>query len=121
MKFVGVASAACIMLAGCATSPKDIDATYVSPVTYQSYTCNQLAEEAQRVSARAAEVSGQQSKQATRDSVAVAAAVIVFWPALFFVGGNKTNAQELANLKGQMQAIQEVSNAKHCGIEFRQG
>jgi len=121
MKFALVAVVATIGLAGCATSPNKIAPSYVSPVTYSGYSCTELAEEAQRVSVRAAQASGQQRDQATRDTVAVTAAVIVFWPALFFVGGDKTNANELASLKGQMDAIEQVSIAKKCGITFQRG
>ena len=62
---------------------------YVSPVAYQSYTCQQLALEAQSISTRAAKLSGAQDKQRTNDGLATAAAVVIFWPAAFFVGGDK--------------------------------
>ena len=39
-----------IALAGCASSAADIAPAYVSPVAYQSYTCQQLALEARAVS-----------------------------------------------------------------------
>jgi len=39
-------------LAGCASSSAEISATYVSPVMYKQYTCQQLALEAQSVTAR---------------------------------------------------------------------
>ena len=44
--------------------------------------------------------------------------MIVFWPALFFVGGDQGNASELSSLKGQMQAIEEANRSKNCGIQF---
>ena len=77
-------------LGGCASSAADIAPAYVSPVAYQSYTCQQLALEAQSISTRAAKLSGAQDKQRTNDGLATAAAVVViFWPAAFFVGGDK--------------------------------
>jgi hypothetical protein len=45
-------------------------------------------------------------------------AVVVFWPAAFFVGGERQVAAELANLKGQMVAIEQVSIQKKCNIQF---
>ncbi len=106
-------------LAGCASSSADITPTYVSPVMYQSYTCQQLALEAQGVSARAAALSGAQDKQRTNDTIATTAAVVIFWPAAFLVGGDKQTAAELGQMKGQMVAIEQASIAKKCNIQFQ--
>ena len=106
-------------LAGCASSSADITPTYVSPMLYQSYNCQQLALEAQSVSARAAALSGAQDSQRTKDTIATTAAVIIFWPAAFFVGGDKQTAAELAQLKGQMVSIEQASIAKKCNIQFQ--
>jgi hypothetical protein len=54
-------------LGGCASSAADITPAYVSPVAYQSYTCQQLALEAQSISTRAATLSGAQDSQRTKD------------------------------------------------------
>jgi hypothetical protein len=45
----------------------------------------------------------------SNDGLATAAAVVVFWPAAFFVGGNGQTAAEIAQLKGQMIAIEQAS------------
>jgi hypothetical protein len=87
----------------------------------RAYNCQQLAEEAQRVSAHAAEAAGAQDGQATSDAVVTTAAVVVFWPAAFFVGGDEQNAAELARLRGQMDAIEQTSIRKKCRIQLRQG
>jgi hypothetical protein len=108
-----------LLLAGCASSAADITPAYVSPVMYQSYTCQQLALEAQGISTRAAALSGAQDKQRTNDTIATTAAVVIFWPAAFFVGGDKQTAAELAQMKGQMVAIEQASTAKKCGIQFQ--
>jgi hypothetical protein len=86
---------------------------------YESLTCPQLAEEAQRVSHRAAVAAGVQDQKATNDAVATTVGAIVFWPALFFIGGDKGNAAELGRLKGEMDAIEQASIRKNCGIQFR--
>lgn len=93
--------------------------TYVSSSMYSSYSCRELNVEAQRVSAAAAAAAGVQDSARTRDAVATTAALVVFWPAAFFVGGNSAQTAELARLKGQMQAIEEASIQKRCGIAFR--
>lgn len=114
-----VAVIAALSLAGCASKSADIAPAYVSPMQYQSYTCQQLAAEAQRVSAAAANAAGQQDSQATKDAVATTVGVIVFWPTLFLIGGDKQNAAQLAQMKGEMDAIEQASIQKQCGIQFR--
>jgi hypothetical protein len=118
-KPLAAAIAAAMALASCAKDANQVGASYISPITYQSYTCPQLSEEAQRVSARAAETAGVQDQKATNDKVAVGVGLIVFWPALLFTKGNDENTAELARLKGQMDAIEQVSIQKRCGITFQ--
>jgi hypothetical protein len=62
--------------------------------------------EAQAISTRATTLSGAQYKQRTNDRLATAAAVVIFWPAAFVVGGDKPTAAELARMKGQIVAPQ---------------
>jgi hypothetical protein len=104
---------------GCASKSGDIAPVYVSPLQYQSFTGPQLTAEAQRVSAAAAAAAGQQDSQATKDAVATTVGVLIVWPALFLIQGDKQNAAQLAQLKGQMDAIEQASIQKNCGIQFR--
>lgn len=85
---------------------------------YSSWTCAQIREEAERLSARAVQASGAQDRQATNDAVATGVAIVLFWPAAFFVRGDSVNSAELARLKGEMDAIQQVSIQKNCGVAF---
>jgi hypothetical protein len=110
--------AAASVLAGCASRSSDIAAAYVSPLQYQGLSCAQLSEEAARVSARAAVASGAQDQNATNDTVATTAAVILFWPAAFMNKGNGANAQEVAQLKGDMDAVEQANIRKKCGLQF---
>jgi len=121
MKKLLAAVTATALLTGCATSPKDIAPAYVSPVLYQNLSCQQLAAEAARVSAAAAAATGAQQQQASKDATMVGVSMILFWPAMFFVGGDKGNAAEVARLKGEMQAIEQANIQKNCGIQFQRG
>jgi uncharacterized protein YceK len=118
MKHVLLSTAAVLVLAGCASKSEDITAAYVSPVAYQSYTCDQLQQEAEGISARAAQAAGQQDKARKNDQVKTAVGVVLFWPVLLFNEGDGRNAAELSNLKGQMNAIQTASTKKKCGFTF---
>jgi hypothetical protein len=104
---------------GCASSADKISAQYVSPLQYINYDCSQLAMEAQRISARVAQLSGIQDQKATNDAIATGVAIVVLWPAAFLVGGDDHNSAELGRLKGEFETIEQVSIQKKCGIDFR--
>jgi len=42
----------------------------------------------------------------------------VFWPAAFFIKGDKETAAQLARLKGELEALEKISIQKKCGITF---
>ena len=119
MKASYIAFASALFLTACAKDANQVGATYISPVLYDAYTCPQLSEEAQRVSSRAAQSAGVQDQKATNDKVAMGVGLVVFWPALLFTKGNDENTAELARLKGQMDAIEQASIKKRCGITFQ--
>jgi len=110
----------CCFLAGCASSSADIAPSYISPLQYNGLTCQQIGLEAQRVSARATELAGRQDDKRTNDAVATTVGVVLFWPALFFIEGDKQTAGELARLKGEFDALQQASVQKNCGMQFQQ-
>ena len=110
--FIGLA------IGACAKKSENVAAAYASPLAYEQFNCRQLAEEAGRVSQRAAELSGVQDRKRTGDIVATTAAIIVFWPAAFLVGGDDAQTAELARLKGEFEAVQRVSVQKGCSIRF---
>lgn len=113
--------AALALFSGCAEKSQNVTSTYVSPNLYSSYSCAQIQAEAQRVTARASQVAGVQDSNAQGDAVATGVALVLFWPAVFLIDGDKQNAAELGRLKGELEALEQVSIQKNCGIEFRRG
>lgn len=107
-----------MVLTSCATKSNKIEAAYVSTVGYQSYSCDQLGAEAQRVSSRAAELAGQQNQRAKKDALVVGVSLVLFWPAALLVKGDNASAAEISRMKGEMNAIEEVSKQKNCGFVF---
>ena len=102
-------------LFGCATHPDKINATYVSPLQYQGYSCKQIQQELIRVNGKISEITGQQDKKANKDAIAFGIGMILFWPALFFmIGGDKK--EELAKLKGEYEALENIAIQKKCDI-----
>jgi len=118
MKKLFACAAFGLVVAGCATSPDNITAAYTSPMQYASYSCPQLREEATRVSGRAAQATGAQSSKASGDAVAMGVGLILFWPSLFFIKGDGATAAEVGRLKGEMEAIEQASVKRNCGIQF---
>ena len=110
---------AALIVCGCAKSAKEIAPAYVSPLAYQNYSCPQIADEVQRISLRASELSGIQDEKATTDAVVTTVGVVVFWPALFFIEGDGQNAAELARLKGEYETLEKIATEKGCQLEFR--
>ena len=106
-----------LFLAGCAAHPNTIRATYVSPLQYQGYSCNQIHQELIRVNQKISEISGQQSDEANKDALALAVGVVLFWPALFFMLG-EDKKDELSKLKGEYEALKGMAIRKGCNINF---
>jgi hypothetical protein len=107
-----------VAVASCASKADKISASYVSPTLYNNLTCAQLADEAQAVSSRAAAAAGVQDKKAGQDAAITTVGIVLFWPALFFNNGDGTSAAEVARLKGEMQAVEDASRRKGCGLKF---
>lgn len=108
------------ILSGCASQPEDISTQYVSTLQYKDYDCAQLTGEAARVSRRASELHGSLEKTANNDAAQMGVGLILFWPTLFFLeGGDGAQAQEYSRLKGERDAIEQVSVQKKCEIDFK--
>lgn len=106
--------AAAVLLVGCASASKDVASAYVSPMQYQSYDCDQLASESQRVQVRVNQLAGQLDEAAANDKAITGVGMILFWPALFALGGKKPQEAEYSRLKGEYDALQQSATLKKC-------
>lgn len=114
MKSFVVGAALLALVSACATAPGNITAQYVSPMQYQGFSCEQMAAESQRIGARLSQVTGQQQSKADSDAVAMGVGMVLFWPALFFLGSGANQAEELSRLKGESDALQQAAIQKNC-------
>lgn len=101
------------ILAGCSVAPQNITPAYVSPLQYQTYTCEQIAGEIPRIEERLDQLSTRLDDAATSDK-AIAASAILFWQSLFLLGGTGQQEAEYARLKGEHEAIKQSSLDKKC-------
>ena len=99
--------------AGCAPKPEDVAAAYVSPSKYADLSCKQIINQRNAVVEQVNQLNGAQAKQAENDSATTAVGMILFWPALFFVGHNDSSPQ-LAAAKGDYDALTAAGEAKKC-------
>ena len=113
---VAPALCAALLVSACASSPDSISAQYVSPIVYQSYSCDQIRTELVRVGARVSEVTGQQRTKANNDALAMGVGLVIFWPALFFMAMGQDKKDELGRLKGEYDALQSSATEKQCGF-----
>lgn len=102
------------LLAGCATASKDVATTYVSPVPYQSYECNQITAEITRVQQRSAQLAGRLDEAASNDKALAGVSLLLFWPAAFALGGTKTQEAEYGRLKGEYDALSQAAISRKC-------
>ena len=107
---IGIVAAASFA-AGCAASPADIPASYVSPVNYQNWTCDQLAQEGQRLVTALTQASQRQEQARTNDTVGV---LLVGLPVGSMSGQNI--APEVGRLKGEHEALYHVALEKRCDV-----
>ena len=114
MKIVSTVIMGAALLTGCATASKDIASTYVSPVMYQAYDCQQIAGETARIQSRVLQLGGRLDEAASNDKLIAGAGAILFWPALFALGGTKGQEAEYATLKGQSDAVSHAAIEKKC-------
>lgn len=118
VKTAASAIAAAAMLAGCASSPKNIKAAYVSPTKFQALSCDQIAQERSAVLYRSNVVYQSLRKRRDTDSAVMGVGTVLFLPALFFLKGNGAKAVEFAQLQGDYNVLRLNSEDRGCGIEF---
>ena len=109
------AASVLVLTAGCVSQPGSVDARYVSPTLYQSWSCSQLAEESTRLQDAVAHTSGIQRENANTDA-ALAVGAVFLWPVLLGMAATKDHAEELGHLKGEANAVGESYTAHACTV-----
>lgn len=112
--FLCAVVAASVALAGCATASSGIATAYVSPLQYRNYDCDQIAGEMQRVQLRVNQLAARLDQAASNDKALVGVGMLLFWPALFALGGTKEQEAEYARLKGEYEALEKTAAEKRC-------
>lgn len=102
-------------MTNCSKGSKDIAPFHVSPSQYSNLDCDQIRPEMSRVSTQVNQLSGTLDKNAETDAAVTGAGIILFWPALFFLGGTKEQEAQYARLRGEYTALEQMYIQKKCG------
>ena len=106
------------LLSGCASSPDDMQAAYVSPLKYKDYDCDQIAMEMDHIGYETTKLYTSLKKKAGDDAAQMGVGLVLFWPALFFLeGGDGPEAAQYSQMKGEYEALRKVSVQKKCMFE----
>lgn len=99
-----------LLVTGCfnlATAPSQISGAYTSDLRYQDYSCAQLSAELSSLARRENQlvVAQEQRRQSSM--------VQAFW--LGYGNGDGIEAAELANVRGEKEAVRKALELKGCG------
>ena len=111
MRTIPLLTAVTITLCACAKTPESIAPSYVSPLAYRGYDCDQLGAESVRVSDALTSASAQQRTARTNDAVGI---IFLGLPVSSLSGGNV--ATQIAALKGEQKALRQVANTAKCSF-----
>jgi len=100
--------------AACAPTPESIQPAYISEVPYQSWSCQQLGEETQRLNAALATASHQQSTARSND---IAGVVLLGLPVASMSG--QSIAPQIARYKGEQEAVNCALRSMGCSAIYQ--
>lgn len=105
-----------LSLSGCATAPGNVDPIKYSDAIYADMECQQLEPINGVIQQDLAKVTEEQRSDRADDLGWGIAGGLFFWPVMFMMNGNDATVTELAMLKGQSDALEDVMVNKECMI-----
>lgn len=105
-----------VVQSGCAASSSgNRHAPYISPAQFQTYNCDELLAEIERIQNRVSQLTGNPNdKTPAKDKWILGADLSLSWAALFALGGTEEQEAEYVQLKNEYDAIQQWAIAKKC-------
>jgi len=114
---VAALTAAALTVSGCASSSHTIQAEKVDAGKYTGLNCQQLEFEMQRAADRLLVASRAQDAEASKDALVTGVAILFFVPLAVAAAGDNGEEAELAQRKGEFEAIEHVAKTSDCGLE----
>ena len=106
-----------VFLVSCTSAKKasEVSAVYIPAATYSGLDCEGLAIAAEEVRQTIPNLENAVNATQRTDKNKEIAAWVIFWPAAMMMDGNAEEQAQLANAKGQIDAIKNAALARGCG------
>ena len=102
------------ILSACAPTPGQVSASYVSPLVYEGQTCKSLMAERNQIAKTVILLTAEQRKSSTNDAVLTGVALVIFWPAAIALALTDDQSAQLAQAKGNFEAIETQMQKRGC-------
>ena len=108
-----------IFIASCATSPDKLRTQYIPASTYSNLDCDQIAGSLRQKNSKLESLYANLKSESQTDGTQMAVGMLLFWPALLFLeGSDSPDAAAYSRLKGEVEALNEISITKKCGYWY---
>ena len=107
---------AVLLLSACSSAKQSgqINKAYVSSAKYNSFTCEQLIQESELIRAREPALAAKVDQHYKSQKNTEAVAWLLFWPAAFWLDDGSKDANQLAQVRGELDAIRSAMMSKKC-------
>ena len=108
---------AVLLLSACTSAKQSgqINKAYVSSAKYSSFTCEQLIQESELIRAREPAIAAKVDQHYKSQKNTEAVAWLLFWPAVFWLDDGSKEANQLAKVRGELDAVRSAMMSKKCG------
>ena len=105
-----------LFLTACSSAKQSgqVNKAYVSTAKYNSFTCDQLIQESELIRAREPALAAKVDQHYKSQKNTEAVAWLLFWPAAFWLDDGSKEANELAQVRGELDAVRSAMMSKKC-------
>ena len=106
-----------MLLSACSSARQssEIGKAYVSSANYKSYSCEELIREAENIRAREPAIAAKVDQHYKSQKNTELVTWLLFWPAAFWLDDGSVEANKLAQVRGELDAIRQAMLSKKCG------
>ena len=106
-----------LLIISCSSAKKSSEVTtkYVPASNYSNLSCEQLITEAEIIRSRTPGLAAAVDEHRKNQTGVEVVTWVLFWPAAFLLDDGSEMSSELAEAKGQLEAIQQNLYSKKCG------